>query len=233
MRTRISALLVIAIACALWPFVSAAAVCETELEFEPALERADSVFVARVTATSDGGATAEAKVQGVWKGPDLPQTVTLLGGGTAGGNTRIHEVGRSYLVVASWSRSGFNDNRCTATRLYNGLASEIPAHLREALGADDARLPLPAETEAVGSEGTTSRIFIVILVVFGLALVGVYLYDKVTRSQPVARSVEPQPVSPKPKKPQPTPKNRRVAGWISGRFSRSGKRKVDRLKSKR
>jgi hypothetical protein len=233
MRIRLSALLVLAIGCTLWPFASAAAACETELEFEPALERADAVFVARVTATSDGGATAEAKVQGVWKGPDLPQTVTLLGGDTASGNTRIHEVGRSYLVVAAWSRSGFNDNRCTATRPYNGLATEIPAHLREAVGADDARLPLAAETEAVGSEGTTSRIFIVILVVFGLALVGAYLYDKLTRSEPVARAVEPQPVTPEPKKPQPSRQKRHLAGWTSGRFSRSGKRKVDRLKSKR
>jgi hypothetical protein len=220
----------------LWPFASAAAACDTELEFEPALERADSVFVARVVATSDGGVTAEAKVQGVWKGPDLPQTVTLLGGDgseTTSGNTRIHEVGRSYLVVASWSRSGFTDDRCTATRPYNGLATEIPAHLREAVGADDARLPLPAETEADTSGGTTSRIFIVILVVFGLALVGAYVYDKLTRYQPATRAVEPRPVSPEPKKPKPTRERRYLAGWMSGRFARSGKRRVDRLKSKR
>ena len=136
-----------------------AAGCENQPDLVTALERADSVFVARITSVSDGGASASAEVEAIWKGPDLEQTVNLDGGDSGdkvSGRTRIHLVGQRYLVVTAWSRHAFNDDLCTATRLQNGSAMEIPAPFQNAVGTDEARLPLATAPVAEVGEGGPS-----------------------------------------------------------------------------
>jgi hypothetical protein len=243
MRTRLSTLIVLAIYLAVWPSAAATAACETQLEFETALEVADSVFVAQIAAISDGGATAQASVKGVWKGPDLPRTVNLWGGDSSekvSGTTRIHEVGQTYLVVAEWSRSAFVDDKCTATRLYGGLATEIPRNMQDAVGATEARLALPSEpaNEAVnGAAGSIpTRLFVVFGIVIVLGMLGAVALSRLARFKP--RRTAPAPglstdaSQHKRKRKQPKQPKRSLAGWVSGRFSRSGKRQVDQLKKK-
>lgn len=239
MRTRLSTFIILAIYVAVWPSAAATAACETELEFETALELADSVFVAQITAISDGGATAQASVKGIWKGPDLPRTVNLRGGDSSekvGGTTRIHEVGQTYLVVAEWSRSAFVDDKCTATRLYGGLATEIPRDMQDAVGATEVRLALPSEpaNEAAGS--IPVRLFVVLGIVIVLGMLGAVALNRLARFEP--RRTAPAPghstdaSQHKRRRKRPKQPKRSVAGWVSGRFSRSGNRQVDQLKKK-
>lgn len=239
MRTRVSTFIVLAICVAVWPSAAATAACETQLEFETAVEHADSVFVAQITAISDGGATAEATVKGIWKGPDLPRTVNLWGGDSSdkvSGTTRIHEVGQTYLVVAEWSRSAFIDDKCTATRLYGGLATEIPRNLQDAVGAEEARLALPPEPAGEAAGSIPTRLFIVLGIVIVLGVLGAVALSRLAHFEPrrttavLGRST----ASDEHKRTRKRPKQRKrsLAGWISGRFSRSGKRQVDQLKKK-
>lgn len=217
---------------------SVAATCDTPADFNEALERADSVFVARIISVADGGADAVAAVEAVWKGPDLEATVKLDGGDSSdkvSGLTRTHSVGQRLLVVAAWSRRVFNDDGCTATRSFTGSARDIPVPMQAALGTDQARAPIAAESIDTGSEGSAFPVRSVALggLVLVLILVGAFLVRRAVAFRPELdeRDFAPTQVTAKPD--LPAPNKRRLAGWRSGRFSRSGRDQVARLKKER
>lgn len=214
----------------------AAADCEDQPDLETALRLADSVFVARVISVSDGGAAAIAAVEAVWKGPDLEETVNLDGGDIndrTSGRTRIHLVGQRYIVVAAWTRQAFNDDMCTATRLHSGSATEIPAPFQSALGTDEARMPLAPEPVATAGEGPSLRSVTLIALGLILAIVLIFLLRRAVAFRPqlnerdlVVNKTREQPDLPKPQR-------RYVAGWLSGKFSRSGGHQIRKMKSRR
>lgn len=214
-----------------------AAGCEEQLDIATGLERADSVFVARIISVSDGGVAAVAAVEAVWKGPDLEQTVNLTGGDSddkVSGRTRVHLVGQRYLVIAAWSRHSFNDDLCTASRLYSGSATEISPAYQAAVGTDEARLPLAAEPVADSSgEGPSPRTAVLGALLLLVLVIVVFLVRRAVAFKPelgerdLVLNQEPakEELSRRPR--------RRLAGWSSGRFSRSGREQVKRLKAGR
>jgi hypothetical protein len=215
----------------------AAAACEEQLDIETGLERADSVFVARIISVSDGGAAAVAAVEAVWKGPDLEQTVNLTGGDgddKVSGRTRVHLVGQRYLVVAAWSRHSFNDDLCTASRLYSGSATEISPAYQAAVGTDEARLPLAAEPVADGSgQGPSPRTAVLGGLVLLLLVIVVFLVRRSIAFKPELGERDLVLHQATAKEESPRRPRRRLAGWISGRFSRTGRDQVARLKAER
>jgi hypothetical protein len=237
MKSFMVALLILGVAFG-YQAPAVAATCDTPANFNEALERADSVFVARVISVSDGGVSAVAAVEAVWKGPDLEDTVNLDGGDSSdkvSGLTRTHSVGQRLLVVAAWSRRVFNDDGCTATRPFTGSATDIPVPMQAALGTDQARVPIAAESVEAGSEGSEFPVRSVALggLVLVLILVGIFLVRRAVAFRPELdeRDFAPNQVAAKPDLP-PVPQ-RRVAGWMSGRFSRSGRDQLARLKGDR
>lgn len=232
MRNPLPALIGTFVILTMVPSASMAASCDEELQLEAAIERADSVFVARVTSISDAGATAEAKVQAVWKGPDLAEVVTLAGGDAAAvdGTTRIHIVGRTYLVVAQWSRRAFVDDMCTATRFFVDDPNTIPAHLSDAVGADEARLPLISDSaSAVG--GITGRAYAIVGLAILLLVLGVFLGRRATKYKPRMTVEDYLPSESSATAASNKQPRRSVAGWASGRFSKTGTDQVEQLRS--
>ena len=119
----------------------------------------------------------------MWKGRDLPQYVTVVGGSAsateADSNDRIFESGRTYLVFPHNRTSPFTDDRCTATRLYDAPTGKaIPANLKAAVGADQARVPVAAPGDNVALDGSKMGPWIIGmgLLLLGLA-VGVGLHE--------------------------------------------------------
>ena len=212
--------------------------CETPPDLGAAVERADTVFVAQVTSVSDRGATAEATVKAIWKGPDIPRAVTLVGGDGAdvtSGRTRIHDVGQTYLVVTSWSRSSFNDDKCTATQIYRGLPSEIPHNLQEAIGTDQARLiAAPPAAAEQPTSNTAMQVFVVLGVLTLLGFLIALLVNRLARfnsRQPAKAEEQPTPDKRK-RRAERKQRKRLLAGWSSGRLSRSGDKELSKLRKR-
>ena len=165
--------------------VPAHAVCGSTQTLSTALDRANSVFVGEVASTSDAGRTATVRVLEVWKGRDLTSTVIVLGRASSGEsqNNRTFQVGRTYLIESRDTRSPFDSDRCTATKLYIPLGGRvIPSNLTEAVGATQGRPPLSTlgEEEETGGERSILpfiNVGLVLLGVLGAAL----MYRKVTR----------------------------------------------------
>jgi hypothetical protein len=103
------------------------------------------VFVGKVTSTSNRDREATVKVESIWRGPDLPANVTVVGTPTSGWNTassidRTYTAGQRYVFVPTNARPPFQDNSCTPTQPYTAaMASMAPA---------DARTPAPAPRSA-------------------------------------------------------------------------------------
>jgi len=217
---------------------AAAADCDDPSDLQTALRNADSVFVARIVSVSDGGVSAVAAVDAVWKGLDLEQTVNLIGGDSAdktSGRTRIHIVGQRYLVVAAWSRNAFTDDLCTATSLFNGLANQIPSQYQDAVGAVEPRLPSAAAVseDVDGAEGLPTRAITIGALSVVLIVLAAFLLRRAVAFRPELGEQDFIPNRPVENRDAPRRSRRRVAGWASGRFSSSGRDQVARLKSDR
>ena len=229
---------------------TASAACGAAPTLITSVEEAHTVFVGRTVEVTNRGRTAEMEVLQIWKGRDLPQHVTVLGGSESAAefdsNDRIFENGRTYLVIPHNRTSPFTDDRCTATRLYNALTGKaIPANLKAAVGADQARVPVatPANSGAVDGSQMGPWIFGMGLLLLGLLLV--WGYTRLTRSDGARDSVRRQErianekaavaaaASAEEERPTPithaeSPFRRSVAaripivGGLAGRFRRSG-----------
>jgi hypothetical protein len=106
---------------ALWLLVpaTASASCAMPIPIEQAIRDAQVVIVGTVTSTENMGRWATVAVHEIWKGPDLPATVAVLGGpgaGVASSIDRSFEAGDRYLMVLSRDGEGrLHDNACSAT----------------------------------------------------------------------------------------------------------------------
>lgn len=125
----------------------ASASCAEPPDLETAFADAPVVFIGLVVELSNGDRTAVMEVEGVWKGPDLPNTVTVNGGPSdpseATSVDRTYELG-TYIVFPINSTSPFVDNACTSTQ-----------RTTEALDVINPFLGEPVDTVDSGATTTT------------------------------------------------------------------------------
>lgn len=97
----------------------ALASCAEQPDLETAYANADIVFIGSVVELSNNDRTAVMEVEQVWKGPQLPDIVTVNGGpgdtDTFTSVDRTFEVG-TYIVFPVNSTPPFEDNACTLTQ---------------------------------------------------------------------------------------------------------------------
>lgn len=118
--------------------------CSASPSTERAIESASSVFVGRVTDTSDAGRVAQVQVLSIWKGRDLPETVEVRGTtGTAGTVDRRFDTAKTYLFIPENTRVPFLASACSATQSFVGPANIIPTAYQEAVGATTGRIVAP------------------------------------------------------------------------------------------
>ena len=123
----------------LWAPGQALASCAQLPSVEAGLKLADAVFVGTVTSVANGDRWATVRVDEVWKGPDQPAQVVVLGG--PGGNVassvdRTYVVGTRYLFAAGISDGNLVDNSCSATAPVDtiDLGAIRPADVRAPVG---------------------------------------------------------------------------------------------------
>ena len=106
---------------------AAQASCVAPPPMKKAIEEAPAVFVGSVTEVTNGGRWATVKVEDVWKGTSVEESVQVRGGPpdpSGGGGVitsvdREYEPGRTYLFVPFRGKSSvFRDNACTRTTAY-------------------------------------------------------------------------------------------------------------------
>ncbi len=186
MRSRVLGGILLVMATILVAPGAAMAACGPAPTLITSVEEAHTVFIGRTVEVANRGRTAEMEVLQVWKGRDLPQYVTVVGGSAsateADSNDRIFESGRTYLVFPHNRTSPFTDDRCTATRLYDAPTGKaIPANLKAAVGADQARVPVAAPGDNVALDGSKMGPWIIGMGLLLLGLVLVWGYTRLTR----------------------------------------------------
>ena len=168
---RVRFVLLFAMGLLLVPTVARATPCTATPDLEAALTIAPVAFVGEVTAVSDLDRVAEMRVVAVWKGPDLPTNVTVLGALEEGlpvtADDARFTVGVRYLVVPENPQQPFQSTRCSATTPIRATGTVIPATYHEAVGAQSGRLPI-AQSEPGASSATPDG-----TMVLGLAAAGV------------------------------------------------------------
>ncbi|MDK1019633.1 MAG: hypothetical protein QGD89_09560 [Actinomycetota bacterium] len=126
----------------------ALASCAELPDIETAFAAADVVFVGRVLELSNGNRTAVMEVEQVWKGPQLPDIVTVEGGPgdarTVTSVDRTFEAG-TYIVFPVNSTPPFEDNICTLTQ-----------HMTAALDVINPFADEPLEDPSAGEAVTTT-----------------------------------------------------------------------------
>jgi len=161
---------------------AAHAACVTPVDQVTAMQRADSVFVGRVTELSDLNRTATMAVLETWKGADLGSEVTVngsfSGSPVVGPGDRTYLLGTTYLVIPFGSRSPFFDDACSGTGLYVPSGGQIPPQFHNAVGRMVAQVPaavapIPEDSGGPGASG--------LYVVGGSALVLLALYGLMRR----------------------------------------------------
>jgi hypothetical protein len=185
----VAVLATMATAGALGTTAPVAAACGSPVPIESALQQANTVFVGEVTGLSDRNREATMRVLEVWKGRDLPSTVLVEGGSDGitgvGADDRTFQTTRTYLVLSADTRSPFESDRCTATRLYRPIGGRaIPGNMAAVVGVSIARAPLSAPgDEATGADGSSILPFINVgLVAMGL-LAAAYMYKRLSSSK--------------------------------------------------
>jgi hypothetical protein len=138
----------------------ALASCAEIPDLETAFADADVVFIGVVTELSNGNRTAEMQVEEVWKGPALPETVTVNGtpdlSSSATSVDRTYELG-SYIVFPVNSTSPFEDNACTLTQRTSAALDVIAPNsveTPEAVTTGDVVTTTSAEGTPVQDVGT-------------------------------------------------------------------------------
>ena len=137
---------------ALWLLVPApaAASCAMPIPIEEAIRTAQIVITGTVTSTENMDRWATVEVHEIWKGPDLPATVRILGGpgaGAASSIDRSFKAGARYLFVVSMDEQGqLHDNSCSATTEMGAGENQLrPA---------DYRTPAPVDASGTGTDLT-------------------------------------------------------------------------------
>ncbi len=188
------------------------------------LAGAEAAFVGRVDAVSDQGRTATMTVLEVWKGGDLPETVTVLGAVHRGSGEvdRTYQVGRTYLVVPLNAAPPFDDSLCTATSLYRPTGA-VPDELADAVGTTTVRTATGtgAPEDTPGGPG----------LLFGWAVIGMLALTAVGVGVGVRLRSRHRADSSQGTEPWHSPKKR----WYSldGAVGRSGLHTVRHLRSRK
>ncbi|GMQ98932.1 MAG: hypothetical protein BMS9Abin17_1470 [Acidimicrobiia bacterium] len=157
-RVVVSALLVVgAVTLVSQP---ALASCAEIPDLETAFADAEVVFIGVVTELSNGNRTAEMQVEEVWKGPALPETVTVNGtpdlSSGATSVDRTYELG-TYIVFPVNSTSPFEDNACTLTQRTSAALDVIAPNsveTPEAVTTGDVVTTTSADVGAIQDPGT-------------------------------------------------------------------------------
>lgn len=119
-RSLVAATLVVFVL--LLPAAPASASCIEPPPLEEGYAQAEVVFVGRVVQVTNNDRTAVVAVEEVWKGPDLPATVTVHGGpndpNVVTSVDRTFRPGTYAFFPISWSSdlTQFEDNACTLTQ---------------------------------------------------------------------------------------------------------------------
>ena len=250
MRSRVLGGILLVMATILVAPGTAFAACGAPPTLITSVEGAHTIFIGRTVEVANRGRSAEMEVLQIWKGRDLPQYVTVVGGSEsvteADSNDRIFENGRTYLVFPHNRTSPFTDDRCTATRLYDTPTGKaIPANLKAAVGADEARVPVAAPANDGAVDGSQMGPWIIGMGLLLLGLLLVWGYTSLTRGDGARASARRQERIAKEKaavaaattaeeeRPTPithadSPFRKRgfgripFVGGLSGRFRRSG-----------
>ncbi|MFV1961031.1 MAG: hypothetical protein ACC658_04275 [Acidimicrobiia bacterium] len=131
---------------------SAWASCAEPPDLETAFADADVVFIGVVVELSNNDRTAVMQVEQVWKGPELPDVVTVRGGpeepNVATSVDRTFELG-TYVVFPVNSAPPFEDNACTLTQRTTPALDVINPSLTEP--PEDPDEPEPVATTIAGA----------------------------------------------------------------------------------
>jgi hypothetical protein len=157
MRKVLSLLAIVLIATLVGPGQAMAA-CSPDQSNVDGLAQARTVFVGRVVDLANNDRTATFDVQWVWKGSDVAEQATVVGGSddptVVGSDDRRFQQGITYLVVSRSAVPPYESDACTATQPYNQIGSVIPTQYQEAVGAAIGSAP----DEIVGAEEAGSSL---------------------------------------------------------------------------
>ena len=126
--------------------------CQPAPPIEEAVRTSELVFVGTVTSLDHGGRSATVQVAEVWRGGEMPATVTILGGtdpARAMEDDRILEAGVRYVFVPFVIDGRLVDNICTATTAWvDDLAAIRPAGVRTPTASAAPAAPGPLSAVA-------------------------------------------------------------------------------------
>ncbi|MFV1999866.1 MAG: hypothetical protein ACC654_05810, partial [Acidimicrobiia bacterium] len=138
----------------------ALASCAEIPDLETAFADAEVVFIGVVTELSNGNRTAQMQVEEVWKGPQLPDTVTVNGtpdlSSAATSVDRTYELG-TYIVFPVNSTPPFEDNACTLTQRTSAALDVIApdsVETPEAVTTGEVVTTTSADVEGIDDAGT-------------------------------------------------------------------------------
>lgn len=117
--------------------------CQPAPGLEQAIGESDLVFVGTVTAVEHGGRSATVDIREVWRGGELPATVTVVGGVDPAQpmeDDRAFETGVTYLFLPALVDGRMVDSICSATTPWTDTLM--------AFRTVDAHTPAPAEARA-------------------------------------------------------------------------------------
>lgn len=138
MRTRVFAAIALVAGLVVVPATTAHAQCGPSRTIEESLASVEVAFIGRVVDRSNRDRTAEMQVLEIWKGPRLPQLVTVNGGpkdlDQQTSIDRSFLLNQTYLVMPANDREPFQDSLCSGTQLWSTPNGTIPEHLQEAAG---------------------------------------------------------------------------------------------------
>ena len=142
--------------------------CQMAPPFVEAVRTSDLVFVGTVTALGNGGRSATVEVEEVWRGGEMPATVTVFGGtdpAQAMEDDRTFEAGVRYVFFPVEFEGRLVDHICTATTPWvDEFAAVRPA---------DVQTPVPpAGAAGPAAPGPLSAIADLALPVLTALLIG-------------------------------------------------------------
>jgi hypothetical protein len=139
--------------------------CQMAPPIEEAVRTSELVFVGTVTALDNSGRSATVQVEEVWRGGEMPATVTIFGGTDpeqAMEDDRTFEAGVRYVFVPFVIDGRLVDSICSATTAWvDELAAIRPAGVRT-----------PTPTAAPAAPGPLSAIADLALPLLTALLIG-------------------------------------------------------------
>jgi hypothetical protein len=144
------------------PASQASASCAPTPSIEESLQSADLVFVGTVVELNNRNRWATFTLEDIWKGEPASPRLDVRGGPPGGQATsvdRTFELDKRYLVFARKGERHWEDNACSATRLYDqSHDASRPPLARTVVTVDNA-------TEGGGGINAGTGVFAVVVLV--------------------------------------------------------------------